>query len=1693
MKNPKAKLLPLWGLAVLGCLLAGLVRGQTVPIPFPDLRFSQSAELRSVTRLPNGKYIIAGDFIAVNDIDRNNIARLNADGTVDLTWDPSIAGTVRTVVADDHNVYAIGSFTSVGGVDRQGLAKIPLAGNGAPDPLWDPMGNTLSSGGSGAMLIVDGNLLATYTLVAAADRKVGIFDLIDGTLTQTIDFTDNFYPHVIARDGDNVYIGGRNNGAGNSGGGGATTFTSVFRYSITMGYLEDPAWFINLTTALGRPQVRDLAFDGSFVYVGGYFNGHLQGTRSNLCRFSKAAITLDSWEPGVVFPAGLGQPTPQSAAPVNTLALVDGVLHVGGLFDAIEVQAGNPSAAGSYANHVSFSTGAVGDVDDDKTASADAPIWDLEPGANSIVAAGKFGSWKGKDALSIARYFPSNGRQDPSFVSYVQGDPGIIHAFAHQPDGKLILGGKFGSVGSVSRLNLARFNIDGTLDYTWAPEVTASPNTTLQAQVSSLAISKSHVYLGGQFDLVNGTARSSLARMSYVDGAHLDTTWNPSVENIVSMAVRQEIINGLALSSSGTDIYLSGEFTQINGATRSNLAKVSTTTGLTDQSWISNYADGQPSAIAVGPSGSVFIGGVTNFQGSGQDGVARVDGMTGAADAMWNPDFTGGQDAINALQSDGSDLYVAGDFTQVNGVLQAGLTKLSTVTGAVDLAFTPTTTFPTTNRKALSLSVSDKAVCGYFTADDPTGTGTVEAMIVFNRATGGNSKQFDVIASTTRPQSTPYLGGFLVPNIARAGQDPRDAALQMLLSLRPPVIRFDQMAQKYFFEPNPFDPVGVNFFQIKTITGGTLELPDGTAVVEDDFISFDQGAAGLHWTPAPQSLGEGEETGEEVEGASAAEESSEGTSEETSSEEPSTTTTTFNLSTSSYEIDEDGTLITVTIEMSGPGSESVDFTLSGGTADSGVDYFIAGSNPDTETFASEGSQSFFVIITDDSDAEGDETFSITLSNPTGDAVLTTPSVAQVTIVDDDIIGTSGSSIAMLDPSPVDPGPSIGVLEVNLSGDSDLGGWRLVGEDTWRDSSDDAGTPASGLSTGNYVVEFRPADDLLEPSDLTIPVDGSTATATVGTGAYASVGLFSSGVASLSAILEPSALATESVEADRAQWRRQGETSWRDTEDIITGLTPGLHIVEFKPVSGRVTPADRLVYCQADQTNFATAVYLYETNLTGVSQPAVLDFSPSSPGDPAVLSTPYQFTGQIYTEQGYGSGIVTKEHTVLTAAHVLFDDTTLSHVTDVYWFHQRHRGDHDLPPVEPRGWYRFESYATQRATDVEDPSYGPGVGSPTSQNLDAAAMYFLSPAGRSGYSGYLASNDTSTNEWLISSRDKLLVCYPMEGITPGDRGKMAATTVANDTYTHLQNYVFKTSDYKTAPGGSGAPIFVRADDTELYPAAIYLGGTGDSTVRSIDDDVVDLMNRAETAGSGGGNSTGGGATYTSPGTTEDPFSQGNVTANTAGTDSGSWRVVDAMGDPLTSYIDSGSLLAMPPGDLNVEFSEVAGMVAPSERSATVYSSQITQLDVTYTQSMASWTEKYLTDEGVTSEDGTLDDYDDDTIVHLLERAFNLVPTVSDYTNLTPGTGTSGLPAIYLDDLGSGERLTIEYIRMKSTIATDLTYSPVFADTLGGSFSASAETEAVTEIDSLWERVIIQDDYTTSQKTERFGRVEVEVTP
>lgn len=103
----------------------------------------------------------------------------------------------------------------------------------------------------------------------------------------------------------------------------------------------------------------------------------------------------------------------------------------------------------------------------------------------------------------------------------------------------------------------------------------------------------------------------------------------------------------------------------------------------------------------------------------------------------------------------------------------------------------------------------------------------------------------------------------------------------------------------------------------------------------------------------------------------------------------------FSSATYNATEDQDGFVVVVNRVDGATGTVTVDFATSNGTATAGSDYPATSG---TLTFnQGETSKSFFIAIVSDSVFEGDETFNLTLSNPTGSAVLGTPTTAVLTI------------------------------------------------------------------------------------------------------------------------------------------------------------------------------------------------------------------------------------------------------------------------------------------------------------------------------------------------------------------------------------------------------------------------------------------------------------------------------------------------------------------------------------------------------------------------------------------------------------------------------------------------------------------------------------------------------------------------
>ncbi len=89
--------------------------------------------------------MVSGVFTQINGVDRNNIARLNSDGTVDTTFNPPClarngflyAWVYAAAIDQDGKVLMGGDFTHVNGLPRNYLVR--LNANGSLDSSFNAL------------------------------------------------------------------------------------------------------------------------------------------------------------------------------------------------------------------------------------------------------------------------------------------------------------------------------------------------------------------------------------------------------------------------------------------------------------------------------------------------------------------------------------------------------------------------------------------------------------------------------------------------------------------------------------------------------------------------------------------------------------------------------------------------------------------------------------------------------------------------------------------------------------------------------------------------------------------------------------------------------------------------------------------------------------------------------------------------------------------------------------------------------------------------------------------------------------------------------------------------------------------------------------------------------------------------------------------------------------------------------------------------------------------------------------------------------------------------------------------------------------------------------------------------------------------------------------------------------------------
>ncbi|MEU4286582.1 fibronectin type III domain-containing protein [Kribbella sp. NPDC026596] len=319
------------------------------------------------------------------------------------------------------------------------------------------------------------------------------------------------------------------------------------------------------------------------------------------------------------------------------------------------------------------------------------------------------------------KYFAAFNRTTGVPTRFAPKVNGPVWSIATSPDGKWVaIGGDFTVVNGVSRQHVALLSVaTGNLVDAWAPAV--------NYRVAALRISGNTVYLGGSFGRVGKLTRNRLAAVSLSTGAVLP--WNPDADDDV---------HAIELNQDGTRVFVGGGFTTLKGQEHHALAMVNTTTGDAfsmpaaaaipeetpdcdsrvkdievqgNKVFVANAGagigcyDGVLAADAstgkllwqnhcLGATEAIKAIGNWLYKGShahdcSADGgfgdktgmhhllvESTVDGKLGS----WFPNTdAGGETLVGPLAfvSGGNDLWAGGDFTEVNGVPQQGLTRFT--------------------------------------------------------------------------------------------------------------------------------------------------------------------------------------------------------------------------------------------------------------------------------------------------------------------------------------------------------------------------------------------------------------------------------------------------------------------------------------------------------------------------------------------------------------------------------------------------------------------------------------------------------------------------------------------------------------------------------------------------------------------------------------------------------------------------------------------------------------------------------------------------------------------------------------------------------------------------------------------------------------------------------------------------------
>ena len=660
-------------------------------------------------QLPDGRFVVIGDFRVIGGIRRNFIAILNSDETVDTSFDagefttnvPQSTGYVGAVDAQsDGKLIIDGSFTHINGVATKSFIRLNT--NGAVDPSFN-IGQGANSSITHFKVLPSGKILVGGYFSTFNGQTVPPLIRLnpDGSLDQTffaiingLHQIDNF---VVQPDGKIIAAGDIFSIPGGQ-------FQGIVRLNEN-GSVDNsfnPGMGVNnyIGTMLLQP-------DGK-VLIGGDFT-----TYNGINRTAAARINSN----GSLDTSFTADTTLSSFPSIPGFAVQDdGKIIITGGFDVVNSIARKRIARLNTDGSVDQTFTPVVDANDSIAGYVSRAF--ILPN-QKIIVSGDFYVINGTPKFGMAR-LNTDGTIDPSFTLTAKGI-GYVYALASQPDGKILVGGLFAQMNGTTQFGIARINPDGTIDPTFNSgagllNINGVAGNSVVGWAYAIAVqTDGKIILGGNFAVYNNVPRFCLVRLnsdgtldtSFQNSSPVGTVYDIRVQpdnNILiagngglrrftpngtpdasfNTGVINDTVDSILLQPDGKMI-LGGSFTRINGITRNRIARVNSNgsldTGFDTSVGASSFVD----STALQADGKILIcGSFTSINGVSRNRIARLN-SDGTVDSTFDPG-SGADSSVRIVKIVSDKILIGGTFNNVAGVPQKRLARLFT-NGSLDTSF----------------------------------------------------------------------------------------------------------------------------------------------------------------------------------------------------------------------------------------------------------------------------------------------------------------------------------------------------------------------------------------------------------------------------------------------------------------------------------------------------------------------------------------------------------------------------------------------------------------------------------------------------------------------------------------------------------------------------------------------------------------------------------------------------------------------------------------------------------------------------------------------------------------------------------------------------------------------------------------------------------------------------------------------